>query len=212
MQIFLTGTDTDSGKTFITTLLLETLIKAGRTTVGYKPVCSGGRSDAKTLLAASSPGATLDEINPCWFHTPLSPHVAAQFENRTIEIPDLVTGFDALKTRFDDIIVEGAGGWETPLIGRQTMAHLAAALALPVVLVVNNRLGALNHALLTLRSIEAHGLKCIGIILNQPADERDPASISNRSVLQQFTDIPILAEIMHGETEWPDDAALDVLF
>lgn len=210
MRIFLTGTDTDCGKTFISTLILQALQAEGRNVIGYKPVSSGGRHDAQLLLAASSSGATLDEINPCWFHTPLSPLVAAQFENRAIEMDALVAGYHALAARFDDVLVEGAGGWETPLYGTQTMADLAAALALPVVLVVNNRLGALNHALLTLRSIEAHGLNCAGIILNQPADERDPASISNRSVLEKFTRVPILAEIMHGESEFPAYSLSDI--
>jgi dethiobiotin synthetase len=206
MKFFLAGTDTDSGKTYVTKLLLAALQSEGATAVGYKPVCSGGRADPQALLESSSPGFTLDEINPCWFTTPLSPHVASRFEGRPIALPTLIGAYQALTNKAEHLIVEGAGGWETPLCEGKTMADLAAVLALPVVLVVNNRLGALNHTLLTLRSIAAHGLTCVGIILNQPADERDPASISNRAVLEEFTSIPILAEIMHGETDYPADA------
>jgi dethiobiotin synthetase len=203
MHLFITGTDTDAGKTHVSTLLLQALTQLGLSAAGYKPVGSGGRSDAQQLLAASSPGATLDEVNPCWFPTPFSPFVAAQFANRPVVMEDLVAGYHALAARFPHLIVEGAGGWETPLAPGQTMAHLAQALQLPVLLVVNNRLGAQNHTLLTLRSIAAHGLTCVGIILNYPQDERDSASISNRSALEAFTNVPILAELMHGETELP---------
>jgi dethiobiotin synthetase len=184
-------------------MLLHALHFTGQPAVGYKPVSSGGRLDAQQLLAASSPGATLDKINPCWFPTPLSPFIAAQFANRSITLAELTEAYEALAVNFTNIIVEGAGGWETPLAPGLTMAAVAQALALPVLLVVNNRLGAQNHTLLTLRSITAHGLICIGIILNHPQDERDPASISNRHALEAFTEVPVLAELMHGETELP---------
>ena len=204
MKLFITGTDTDAGKTHVSSLLLGALLELKMPSVGYKPVSSGGRADAQQLLAASSPGATLDEINPCWFPTPLSPFIAAQFANRTVQLPELLAAYEHLCVQFPNVVVEGAGGWETPLAPGMTMAHLAQALQLPVLLVVNNRLGAQNHTLLTLRSIEAHGLKCVGIVLNHPQDERDAASISNRSALEQFTNVPVLAELMHGETELPD--------
>lgn len=205
MEWFLTGTDTDAGKTYISTLILKHLQSLGQTAIGYKPVCSGGRADAHFLLEASSPGATLDEVNPCWYHTPLSPMMAAQFENRPVVLETLVAGFEALRGKSDHLLVEGAGGWLTPLAPGQTMADLAVALKLPVLLVINNRLGAINHALLTLESIAAKGLTCVGIILNYPKDERDPASISNRAALARFTDIPILAEVLHGA----DDLSLE---
>ena len=85
------------------------------------------------------------------------------------------------------------------------MADFAQRLALPVIVVVNNKLGCLNHTILTVRNIQARGLTCAGIILNYVKDERDAASISNRMALEHFLDVPVLAEIMHGETEidWP---------
>jgi dethiobiotin synthetase len=97
-------------------------------------------------------------------------------------------------------------GWEVPLAGKQTMADFAAELGLPIIVVVNNRLGCLNHTLLTVRNIQQRGLTCAGVILNYAHDERDAASISNRMVLTNFLDVPVLAEIMHGETEieWPE--------
>jgi dethiobiotin synthetase len=127
-------------------------------------------------------------------------------ENRRFDATDLVTAFHALAARHEHVLVEGAGGWEVPLNEFSTMADLAQRLALPVIVVVNNKLGCLNHTLLTVKNIQARGLTCAGLILNQVHDERDPASISNRMVLQHFLpDVPVLAEIMHGETEieWP---------
>lgn len=207
-HFFITGTDTDAGKTYITCLLLESLKRAGKTVAGYKPLVCGGRDDAIHLLNAShSPaGLALDEVNPIWLKFPAAPYAAAMMENRRFDVSGLIASFHALAARHEHVLVEGAGGWEVPLNEFSTMADLAQRLALPVIVVVNNKLGCLNHTLLTVKNIQARGLTCAGIILNHVQDERDPASISNRMVLEHFLpDVPVLAEVMHGETEieWP---------
>ena len=99
------------------------------------------------------------------------------------------------------VLAEGVGGWKVPCTADKTMADLAVELGWPVIVVVDNRLGALNHTLLTLESIASHGLSCAGLILNQPEEERDAASISNTAVLSQLVEAPILAEIMHDQDE-----------
>lgn len=208
MHYFITGTDTDSGKTYVTCLLLEALRRAGKNAAGFKPIVCGGRDDAIHLLNASGGDLTLDEVNPVWLKVPAAPFAAALMENRRFELNEVLLRFQDLATRFDHILVEGAGGWEVPLTEFATLADFAQRLGLPVIVVVNNRLGCLNHALLTVRNIQARGLTCAGLILNYVKDERDAASISNRMVLERFLpDIPVLAEIMHGETEidWPID-------
>jgi dethiobiotin synthetase len=207
---FMTGTDTDAGKTYVTCLLLEALKRAGRTAAGYKPLCCGTRDDAVHLLNAShSPGGLdLDEVNPVWLKVPAAPYAAAMMENRRFDTSDLILGFHTLAAKHEHVLVEGAGGWEVPLNEFSTMADLAQRLALPVIVIVNNRLGCLNHTLLTVKNIQARGLTCAGLILNHVQDERDPASISNRMVLQHFLpEVPVLAEVMHGETglDWPLD-------
>lgn len=207
---FITGTDTDAGKTYVTCLLLEALKRLGRTAAGYKPLVCGTRDDAIHLLNASHrpSGLVLDEVNPVWLKIPAAPYAAAMMENRRFDTTELITAFHALAARHDHVLVEGAGGWEVPLNEFSTMADLAQRLALPVIVVVNNKLGCLNHTLLTVKNIQARGLTCAGLVLNHVHDERDPASISNRMVLQHFLpDVPILAEVMHGETEidWPLD-------
>jgi dethiobiotin synthetase len=201
---FITGTDTNVGKTWITAMLLRSLRQQNIAAVGYKPVACGDRSDALALFDASDePTLSLDDVNPLYYKAPAAPWCAALLENDQISPDYLVSGFDRLADRYDTVLVEGAGGWEVPLTESTTMADLAQRLALPVIIVVNNKLGALNHTLLTVRNITARGMTCAGLVLNQVSDERDPASISNRMVLERYTQLPILAEIMHGEDSWP---------
>jgi dethiobiotin synthetase len=206
MHYFITGTDTNVGKTYVTCLLIEALRREGKSVVGYKPVSCGDRADAVAMLQASAdPSLTIEEINPVYLKAPAAPYVAAMLENKRLDLKALRSGFDQLAARFDTVLVEGAGGWEVPVNDIMTMADFAQALALPVIVVVNNKLGALNHTILTVRNLQARQMTCAGIILNQVADERDPASISNRAMLERFLDVPILAEVMHGENEidWP---------
>ena len=203
MRLFITGTDTDCGKTWITCALLRALGQRGISAAGFKPVCCGPRDDVGLLQAVSAPGVTDEEINPVWFRHPLAPMTAARFENREFPLQAVLDGWEKLSARHEHILVEGAGGWEVPLTRDQTMGDLAVRLGLPVVVVVNNRLGALNHTILTVRSIQSRGLVCAGIILNHVADERDSASISNAAILTEVLGVPVLADMMHGETDLP---------
>lgn len=202
---FITGTDTDAGKTYVTCLLLEALRRSGRQVAGYKPFVCGARTDAHQLLDSSSPGLTLEEVNPLWFKSPAAPYAAGLLENKSVPLEVAREGFYDLTARFEAVLVEGAGGWEVPLTETETLADFVQSMTLPVIVVVNNRLGALNHTLLTIRNIQARGLTCAGVILNYVSEERDAASISNRMVLERFLNVPVLAEVMHGETEidWP---------
>jgi dethiobiotin synthetase len=205
MHYFITGTDTDAGKTYVTSLLLEALKRDGRKTVGFKPFVCGGREDAVRLQQAGCEGPSLDEINPVWLKMPAAPYAAALMANTSFDLDGVRTAFERICEGQDHVLVEGAGGWEVPLTEELTMADFAASLGLPVIVVVNNKLGALNHTILTVRNIQARGLTCAGVILNYVQDERDAASISNRMVLDNFLNVPLLAEVMHGETEidWP---------
>lgn len=202
---FVTGADTGTGKTFVTCLLLESLKRAGVKAAGFKPFACGDRDDALRLQAASAPELSLDKINPVCLKSPLSPYAAALIEGRTIDLNAVRAAFTSLQLSHQSVLVEGAGGWEVPITPDATIADFAQSLGLPVILVASNKLGALNHTLLTLKNIEARGMACAGVILNHTQDARDPASISNRAVLEIFTAVPVIAEVMHGETEmsWP---------
>ena len=105
----------------------------------------------------------------------------------------------AFAGKFQNVLVEGAGGWEVPITESYFISDLAKDLGLPVILIAANRLGALNHILLSLRAIEAKGLRCAGIVLNQLEDEMDTPMITNKGILESLTDVPLLDHIIHGQ-------------
>jgi len=202
MNYFITGTDTDAGKTFVTALLTRSLRKAGFDTVAMKPVSCGEPGDTEILRQAVTGELTAKEITPVSYSAPLAPIEAARLEGRTFNPEDVLSVFRRLKDSRRSLLVEGVGGWLVPLAAGYSTADLAKAMDLPVLLVVRNRLGALNHTLLTLESIKSHGLTCRGIVLNNhPSDDGDAALEGNRRLLTELTEIPILFEISPGQTE-----------
>jgi dethiobiotin synthetase len=198
VSAFITGTDTDVGKTYVTRLILATLRNEGIDAVGYKPVACGNRADA-TILAAASGDLPRDEVNPVFLKPALAPLVAAMLENRNITLAELMQGYQHLAARHASVLVEGVGGWEVPLAPGLRVADLAAALALPVIVVAANRLGCLNHVLLTVNAIRSRGLTCAGIVLNQLEDEMDTAMITNKGVLEDLAGVPLLAHLIYGQ-------------
>ncbi|MDQ6656214.1 MAG: dethiobiotin synthase [Verrucomicrobiota bacterium] len=205
MSLFVTGTDTGVGKTFTAMSILRLGRAAGMTCAGFKPICCGDRSDAELLLAASSPGLTLDELNPIWLRTPAAPFSAALIEGVTVETAVVVKQLEALRGRFDLVVMEGAGGWLVPIRRDYFMSDLAREMGLPVLVVALNRLGCLNHTLLTLESVRHSGLRCAGMVLNSIDALADVAATTNRAVLSQLTEVPILTELGAGIGEFPAD-------
>ena len=209
MNFFITGTDTGVGKTYITKLLVESLRAEGKYAVGFKPISCGDREDA-VILAAASGNLSLDEVNPLHFSSAVAPHVAALLENKTIDPAQILASYQAISEIYDPVIVEGAGGWEVPITESYFISDLAKDLNLPVILVAANRLGALNHILLTLAAIQAKGLKCAGIILNQLEDEMDTPMITNKGIIESLTQVPLLDHIIHGQ-DFLSQELMDVL-
>jgi len=201
VKAFLTGTDTDVGKTFATALLTRALRRAGFDTVALKPVCCGDRSDVKILREAADNELDADEINPVWLRAPLAPLVAARLEDSPISLPALDKWFRRVSAARVSVLVEGAGGWLAPLADRIAVADLAAVLGLPVLLVVANRLGCINHTLLTLEAIRARKLNCQGIILNTLPHSDDPSTRTNCEILRELAGVPILFEIAPNQLE-----------
>jgi len=202
MNFFITGTDTDAGKTFVTALLTRSLRKAGLDTVAMKPVSCGEPGDTSEIRASADHELTAKEVTPVSYKAPLAPIEAARLEGRTFNPAEVMEAFHKLRSSHLSLLVEGVGGWLVPLAPGYSSADLAKEMGLPVLLVIRNRLGALNHALLTLESIKAHGLTCGGIVLNNhPADKGDLAREGNRRLLPELTDVPVLFEISPGQTE-----------
>ena len=198
MSFFITGTDTGVGKTYVTCLILETLRKLGQDAVGYKPVACGDRYDA-IQLAAVSGGLELDDVNPVYFSAPVAPYVAGMLSNHQADPALWIAGFDRLAARHSKVFVEGAGGWEVPIAPNYRISDLAADLSLPVILVAANKIGALNHIILTVNAIRAKGLACAGIILNQLEDEMDTAMITNKGVVEELAGVPLLDHLIFGQ-------------
>lgn len=196
MNYFLTGTDTNIGKTLISCALLHHFAAQGQRVIGMKPVAagvnaSGEYDDVVQLCAASNVSAALRDINPYAFAPAIAPHLAAQQAGMRIEFAPILAAFHTLAKQADTVIVEGVGGWRVPLNDAQDSADLAKALNLPVILVVGMRLGCLSHALLTVESIAASGLTLAGWVANC-VEETMPMREENIAVLQQRIGAPLL--------------------
>ena len=201
MNLFITGTDTDVGKTFVSSLLVRGLRRAGFDTVAMKPICCGDRDDAEMLRKAAGNSLELNDVNPVWLRTPSAPYTASVIENRNIDLDLIRETFARLRQNHRSLIVEGVGGWLVPIRRDYFVSDLAADFGLPVAVVVRNRLGALNHALLTVRSIQSSGLQCDGIIWNNMDATDDVAGTTNKSMLEDLLDVPILFEIEKDQPE-----------
>ena len=216
--LFITGTDTEVGKTVIARLIVRSLVASGVRVAVMKPVAAGGfmttdglrNEDALGLLADSNVELPYDTVNPYCLAAPVSPHLAARDTGTTIELPRIRERFGTLQAAADCVIVEGAGGWLAPLNDSEFIADLAAALALPVLLVVGLRLGCLNHALLTVAAIRQRRLVLAGWIANQidPDFARVP---DNLATLGLHIGMPPIATVSHDRgghaaTRLPDDA------
>ncbi len=204
--LFVTGTDTDVGKTRVACALLRAFARSGKRAVGMKPVAAGaalenGRlvnDDALALAAAGNVIAPPELVNSYCFLEPIAPHIAALRAGVTIDIGRIVEAFDALGKMADVVVVEGAGGFYVPLGEDSTMADLARALGAPVVLTVAMRLGCLNHALLTADAIRAAGLELAGWFANHVEPQMAYAD-ENVAALRTRLRAPLLARIDHGE-------------
>jgi dethiobiotin synthetase len=200
MNLFITGTDTDVGKTYVTRLLLRALSGAGQSACGYKPFCSGGREEAEILRENSLPRPDLDLINPCWWEAPVAPVLAAELEERPADLTAVYANYERLCREYDHVLVEGAGGWLAPLAPGLMIEDLAREMQLPVVVVAANRLGVINHTLLTVARIENAGLTCAGVILNDVLSQQDASMAHNRRLLTEFCSVPVIAEIARDQS------------
>jgi dethiobiotin synthetase len=204
--LFITGTDTGVGKTYVAALVARWLAAAGYRVGVYKPAASGCRREAGELVsddalflwnAAGRPGK-LDCVCPQRFEAPLAPHLAAAMEGRTLDAELLRTGLDYWSERSDIVLAEGAGGLMSPLGEDEYVADLAGDLGLPLVVVARNALGTINHTLQTLitGATFRDGLPIAGVVLNQVEPRPDDLSVaSNAGELRKRCIPPLLAEV-----------------
>ena len=153
--LFITGTDTGAGKTVLTALLTRYLRERGVPAAALKPVCSGGRDDARRLCAASAGALVLDEVNPWHFRAPLAPLLAARRERKQVKLSTVLAYIRMMQKRFDFLLVEGAGGLLSSLGENFDSRDLIASLRATPIIVCPNRLGAVNQARLTVEALPA---------------------------------------------------------
>lgn len=206
--LFVTGTDTGVGKTLITAGLAYALRVLKIDTGVMKPVETGcptraGRLrplDALTLREAAESRDALDLINPYRFHEPLAPMVAAERSRRRIDVGRLEERFARLADRHSVVLIEGAGGLLVPITEETSCLDLAIRLQLPLLIVIGSRLGALNHARLTVETALHARVPVAGAILNHFHVDRSAARTTNLQALRQLLPVPLLGEIPHLST------------
>lgn len=214
-SFFITGTDTDAGKTIVTAGLLAAANKAGKRTIGLKPVAAGcedtpeglRNSDAVLLQETASVKLSYDQVNPIAFEPAIAPHIAAMREGRMMS-GERIAAYcrGAMMQPADLVLVEGAGGWRVPLSYRETMAQIPKSLQVPVILVVGMKLGCINHALMSAESISRDGIPLAGWIANR-VDADMACYEENRDTIANMLRAPMLAEIPHVTEPTPDNIA-----
>jgi dethiobiotin synthetase len=229
-KIFITATDTDAGKTFVSCAIIAALTQQhNKTVAAYKPVAAGCdlvngnlvNEDAKWLTYYANSKQTLNQVNPIAFLEPIAPHIAAKKHNQSINVSDLTDHFTSVTALNADItLVEGAGGWRLPLSITQSsnikendgsnrenqfLADFVKENTLDVILVVNMKLGCLNHALLTYEAIKSDGLNCIAWVANCVSPEKMSNLADNISELEQLFPMPKIAELSYIEDTIHDD-------
>ncbi len=201
---FITGTDTDIGKTWISLGLIELLKQQGKLVGAMKPVAAGCHTsagelrneDAELLQQQASLALEYQTLNPYALEPAIAPHIAADEVNLRIDIDTIYRRYLTIAQQYDCVVVEGAGGWMVPLNDFQTIADLAQRLALPVILVVGMRLGCINHALLSSAAIRSSGLTLAGWVANQITPEMDRLK-ENIATLEHRLDAPLLGSVPH---------------
>ncbi len=196
---FVTGTDTNVGKTVVSCALLRGLRRAGVDVGAMKPIETGvgpkGPLDAQALREAAGNQDTLDEVCPLRFALPAAPNVAARAEGASIDLSQIEAGFSRLASRHSAVLVEGAGGLLVPTTDSETMGDLARRLDLPLLVVARAALGTINHTRLTLAVAEAQGLDVVGVVVSHADGALSAADESNLACLRDWLGTRLLGEI-----------------
>jgi dethiobiotin synthetase len=183
---FITATDTGVGKTVLTALLAAYYRECGIRVAAFKPVCSGGRDDARALRAALGGTLGLKQINPWHFRAPIAPVLAAELENKTVRLVEVVAHIRAAGEGHDVVLIEGAGGLLSPLGADFDSRGLISALGAVPIVAAPNRLGVVNHILLTLEALPER-LRDLAVVVLMTPSQADSATASNAGLLKQLS-------------------------
>ncbi|MBT3606276.1 MAG: dethiobiotin synthase [Candidatus Latescibacteria bacterium] len=197
--IFITGTDTEIGKTAITAGLASVLKQQDHNVGVMKPVAAGSRADAIILQTSAGVSDTLEEINPIFLNNPLSPNVAAQIESKTLDIDHIRTTYNQLKNRHNLMLVEGVGGLLVPILDHFSVADLIAQLNLPILIVARAALGTINHTLLTIEAAKSRNLEILGVIYNTLSPTpNNTAAQTSPDIITRISNVPSLGTIPYA--------------
>ena len=196
---FITGTDTDCGKTLITLGLMQALQQSGLQVNAMKPVAAGVthyeslqfNEDAVMLQQQSSVEPEYQLLNPYLFEPAIAPHIAAAEDNVVIDMVCIRQAFNTLRSQAEVTLVEGAGGWLVPLNEQLDVSDIPQQLELPVILVVGLKLGCINHARLSMQSIRTKGCRVVGWVGTQVDPDMSHAR-ENIATLKRYLDVPCL--------------------
>ncbi|GLX80344.1 ATP-dependent dethiobiotin synthetase BioD [Thalassotalea insulae] len=203
-KIFITATDTDAGKTHIAQSILYALSQQKLKVAAFKPISAGCEliddqlinEDARLLAEQANCGQTIAAVNPIAFKEPIAPHIAAAKYQQKIELADIYHNFqDIVRLQPDVVITEGAGGWRLPLGQGHFLSEFAQQTEQQVILIVNMKLGCLNHAVLTYQAICQDGLSCLGWIAN--CQEEMPYLAENLAELTQLIKAPLIGKVLY---------------
>jgi dethiobiotin synthetase len=199
-NLFITGTDTGVGKTYVTAALLAELRRRGVRAAAFKPIAcgAGGRNDARIYARHMDREQPLNVINPVWLRHALAPSVAANLERRRIDLRSVRASYKRLANEYSVVLVEGAGGLLVPIKRNYYVADLARELGLPLLVVARLGLGTINHSLLTVLQAQAMGLKVKGIILNDTTGRRGLAEKTNVAEVPRLCRVPLLGVVSYG--------------
>lgn len=190
--IFITATDTEVGKTYVSCNIAEALKKEGINAGVFKPVSTGDRNDAKALIKATKIDETLEAVTPIFFDNPMSPYGASILENKQFDPKKAYSSLKYFLNKYEFIVVEGIGGLLVPLKKNFYVNDLIKKFNLPVVIVARYGLGTINHTLLTVEKLKKDKQKILGIVLSGKKNKNDISVKSNAAIIRELTKLHVL--------------------
>lgn len=218
-RYFVTGTDTEVGKTWVSRVILSAMAKKGLRTIALKPVAAGAQSyktgmhneDAVYLMEEATVQLPYSQVNPFLFEEPTAPHIAAEKERRALSVSRIVGLCRGASMQSHDVLlIEGAGGWRVPLNSQETLADVAREMDASIILVVGLKLGCINHALLTAEAIRNDGLPLAGWVANQVTLQPMANMAENISALQSRLMAPCLGVVQYNESNCVEESVKDI--
>ncbi|MDR0724360.1 MAG: dethiobiotin synthase [Endomicrobium sp.] len=205
--VFITATDTEVGKTYVSCKIAEALKDLNVNVGVFKPVATGDRNDAKALIKSSNIKDSEEKVTPMFFENPMSPYGVSLIENKTFNLKRIYSHFKYFLDNYKFTIVEGIGGVLVPLKKNFFVSNLIKSFKLPVIVVARHNLGTINHTLLTIEQLKKDNQKILGVILNGHKNKNDVSSKTNAALIKKITKLNVLSlgyneKIDLGKNKW----------